>query len=131
MRGDEPPELAPVLAVGGEADVRRPVKQGVRDPGRRPRGEGVVVRAHDKLRSARRRHDQVRDGAEAEEHETAAVMLRGEAAEGDMRAVADEVQVADDGQGRRGRRQHGTLQLLLAAMTASARGGGEQQQEGD
>lgn len=36
VRGDEPPELAPVLAVGGEADVGGPVQKGVGDLGRRP-----------------------------------------------------------------------------------------------
>ena len=99
VRGDEPPELAPVLVVGGEADVRRSVEQDVDDLGRWPRGEGVVVRPQDQLRRPRGRHDQGRDGAEAEEHEAAAAtaVLRGEGAEGDMWAVAEEVQVADDG----------------------------------
>jgi hypothetical protein len=129
--GDEPPELAPVLAVGGEADVRRPVEQGVGDLGRRPRGDGVVVHPQDQLRRARGRHDQARDGAEAEEHEAAAAVLRVEAAEGDVWAVADVVQVADDGQARR-RRGKATLRLLLlAAMAASGDGVPQQQEERD
>lgn len=61
----------------------------------------MVVLPHDLLRRARGRHDEVRDSAEAEEHEAAGAVLRGEAAERDVRAVADEVEVADDGQGRR------------------------------
>ena len=131
VRGDELPELAPVLAVGGEADVRRPVEQDVGDLGRRPRGKGVVLRTQDQLRRPRGRHDQAPDSAESEEHEAAAAVLRGEAAEGDVWEVADEVQVADDGQAWR-RRGKATLRLLLlVAMTASGDGVPQQQEERD
>ena len=58
----------------------------------------MVVRAQHGLRGARRRDDERRDGAEAEEHEAVAAMLGGEVSEGDVREGADEVQVADDGQ---------------------------------
>jgi len=58
-------------------------------------------------------------------------VLRGEAAEGDVWEVADEVQVADDGQAWR-RRGKATLRpLLLAAMTASGDGMPQQQEERD
>jgi hypothetical protein len=65
VRGDEHPGPPPVLAVGGEADSRRPVDEVVDEPGRRPRGEDVVVRAQDRPRRARGGHDKARDGAEA------------------------------------------------------------------
>jgi len=71
----------------------------VEDLGRRPRSEDVVVRAQDRLRYARGGDDEVGDGTELEEHEAAAtIMLGGEVTEGDVREVADEVQVADDWQ---------------------------------
>ena len=96
---DELPGLAPVLAVRGQGDVRRAVHESVGDGGRLARGEDVVVRAQDRLRYARGGDDEVGDGTELEEHEAAAtVMLGGEVTEGDVREVADEVQVADDWQ---------------------------------
>ena len=74
----------------------------------------MIVRPHDGLGSARGRHDEVGDGAEAEEHEAAMAVLGGEVAERDVRAIADEVQVADDGQPwRRQGRDDGVLLLLL------------------
>jgi len=50
-----------------------------------------------------------------EEHEAVAAMLGGEVTEGDVREVADEVKVADDGQPRRRRRK-----LLLVVVAAAA-----------
>ena len=59
----------------------------------------MVVRAQDDLRRARGGDNEVRDGAELEEHEAATtVMFGGEVTEGDVWEVADEVQVADDRQ---------------------------------
>jgi len=78
---DELPCLAPVLAVGGQGDIRRAIQESVADAGRRARGEDVVVRAHDRLRRTRGRHDEVGDGAEAEEHEAAGGVLGGEVTE--------------------------------------------------
>ena len=51
----------------------------------------MIVRAQDRLQRARGRHDEVGDGAEAEEHEAAVGVLGGEVAEGDVREGADEV----------------------------------------
>ena len=116
---DELPGLAPVLAVRGQGDVRRAVHESVGDGGRRARGEDVVVRAHDRLRRARGRHDQVGDGAEAEEHEAAGGVLGGEVTEGDVREGADEVQVADDGERRRARRELLRVAILVAATAAA------------
>ena len=58
----------------------------------------MIVRAQDRLRRARGRHDEVGDGAEAEEHEAAGGVLAGEVTEGDVREGADKVEVADDGE---------------------------------
>ena len=127
--GDELPDLPPVLAVGGEGDVGGPVHEVVEERGRRPRGEDVVVRPQDRLRRARRGHHEVRDGAEADEHEPAVVVLGGEVTEGDVRAVADEEQVADDGKRpRRGRRELPPGLVVAAAAEGTTAGGGEQQQ---
>ncbi|WVZ59461.1 hypothetical protein U9M48_009598 [Paspalum notatum var. saurae] len=103
--------LTPVLAVGGEGDVCGAVEEDVCEGGVRPGREDVVVRAQDGLRGARRGDDERRDGAEAEEHEAVAAVVGGEVAEGDMREAPNEVQVADDGQPARWRREH-SQQLL-------------------
>lgn len=110
VRGDELPELPPVLAVGGEADVRRAVQEDVGDNGHRPRGEHEVVSPQDRLRRTRGRHHQVPDGAEPQEHQVAVAMLGGEVPERDLWPVSDEVQVAHDGQS--GRRRRGADILL-------------------
>ena len=82
----------------------------------------AVMCLHDQPSRARGRHDEVWDGAKAEEHETA--VLCGQAAEGDVWEVADEVQVAYDGQDRRRRDMVRSLLLFVAATMAS---GGEVQ----
>ena len=125
VRGDELPDLPPVLAVGGEGDVGGPVHEVVEQQRRRPRGEDVVVRPQDRLRRACGGHDEVRDRAEAEEHEaaaTAVVVLGGEVTEGDVRTVADQEQVADDRQSRRGQRE---LPSLLVVAAGEGMAGGE------
>jgi len=118
--GDELPGPTPVFAVGSQGDVRRAVQESVGEGGRRARGEDVVVGAHDRLRRARGRHDEVGDGTEAEEHEAAAGVLGGEVTEGDVREGADQVQVADDGKRRRGRRELLRGAAILVAGTAVA-----------
>ena len=84
----------------------------------------MVMCLHDQLSRARGRHDEVWDGAEAEEHEAA--VLCGQAAERDVREVADEVQVAYDGQARR-RRRRDMLRSLLLFVAATMASGGEVQ----
>ena len=81
---------------------------------------------HDQPSRARGRHDEVWDGAEAEEHEAA--VLCGQAAERDVREVADEVQVAYDGQARRRRRRDMLPSSLLFFVAATTASGGEVQQ---
>ena len=103
MRGDELPRPPPVVPVRRAADVGDAVHDDVGDQRVRPGREHVVVRAQHRLGGARRRHDDDRHGAEAEEHEVVAV-LPSEASERDVRERADEVEVPEDGQRRGGRR---------------------------
>jgi hypothetical protein len=81
----------------------------------------MVMSAHDRLCGPRGRHDEGGNGTEAEEHQAVAAMLGGEVTEGDVREVADEVKVADDGQPWR-RRQVLSLcrSVVIAAAAATA-----------
>ena len=81
VRRDELPRHPPVLTVGGEDDVHRPIQELVGDHGCWPRREQVVMRPHDRPGGAWGRHDEVRDGAAAEEHEAVVrAVLLGEVA---------------------------------------------------
>uniref|UniRef100_A0A8R7UUY8 Uncharacterized protein n=1 Tax=Triticum urartu TaxID=4572 RepID=A0A8R7UUY8_TRIUA len=80
VRGDQPPSLAPELAVGGEGDVGAAAQEGVDERARRPRGEDVVVRAQDRLGRARGGDDEGARLAEAEEHEPPSPCLAARAA---------------------------------------------------
>jgi hypothetical protein len=80
----------------------------------------VCSEPEDHLCCARGGDDEVGDGAELEEHEAATtVMLDSEVMEGDVREVADEVQVADDRQPPRRRRQDRLRLLPLVVSGAS------------
>ena len=118
VRGGDLLDLPPVLAVGGEGGVRGAVEEDFGDGGVGPGREDVVVRAQHGLRGARRRDDERRDGAEAEEHEAVAAMLGGEVAEGDVREGADEVQVAYERELRRRRRE--TAAMITAIVRRSS-----------
>jgi hypothetical protein len=115
VRGGDLPDLAPVLAVGGEGDVCGAVEEDVGDGGRGPGSEHVVMCAQDSLSSARRGDDEGWHGAETDEHEPVPAVLGGEVTEGDVREGADEVQVADDGELARRRWQF--AQELLSACS--------------
>ena len=105
VRGGNLLDLAPVLTVRGEGDVRGAIEEDVGDGGVGPGREDVVLCAEHGLRGARRGDDERWYGAEVEEHEAIAAMPGGEVTEGDMRQGADEVQVADDGEPAARRRQ--------------------------
>jgi hypothetical protein len=70
-----------------------------------PRGEGVVLRAHELDGRGGGGGHQRRDTAEAEPREVWHAVGRGERAQGAMRERAHLVQVADDGQAARWRRE--------------------------
>lgn len=99
--GGDLPDLAPVLTVGCEGNVRRAVEEDVGDGGARARGEDVVVRARDGLRGARRRDHHRRHGAEVDQQEppaAAAAVLGREVTEGHVREGPHEVEVPYDGE---------------------------------
>jgi len=103
-RGGNLLDLAPVLAMGAEGDVRRAVEEDLCDRGAGAGREDMVVSAQDGLRRGRRGDEEGWEGAEAEEQEPVAAVLGGEVAGGDVREGAgEEVQVADDGETRRRR----------------------------
>lgn len=129
LRGDDLPDVAPVLAVRGEGDVRRAVEEDVGDDGAWPGREDVVVGAQDGLRGARGRHDDGRDGAKAEKHEAAAAVPRGQVPERDVGEGAHQVEVPDDGEPA-GRRRELREQLLVRCCgLGRGRGACEQEEE--
>ena len=90
VRGHQPPDQAPVVAVGRQGDVGV-AEDDVGHGGGRPRREGVVVRAQDGLGRAWGRHHQAADLAEAEQHEPVlggAVHAGGDLVEGEVRVGA-------------------------------------------
>ena len=111
VRGGNLLDLAPVLAMGAEGDVRRAVEEDLRDRGAGAGREDVVVSAQDGLRRGRRGDEEGREGAEAEEQEPVAAVPGGEVAGGDVReGTGEEVQVANNGEA--GRRRQLSQQLL-------------------
>ena len=85
VRGGNLLDLAPVLTIRGEGDVRGAVEEDVGDGGVGPGGEDVVLSAEQGLRGARLGDDQRRDGTEVEEHEAITAMLVREVTERDVR----------------------------------------------
>lgn len=97
LQDANPPGLAPVLAVGREADVHAAVGEPAGGVQSGPAGDGEVVAACEDL--AQRfcgGHDDGRHGAEAEEDDGA--VRGGEAAEGVVRVRAELVEVSNYGQ---------------------------------
>ena len=111
VRGGNLLDLAPVLAMGAEGDVRRAVEEDLHDCGVGAGCKNVVLRAQNGLRRGRRGGEEGQEGAEAEEQEPVAAVPGGEVAGGDVREGAgDEVQVADNGEA--GWRRQLSQQLL-------------------
>jgi len=105
VRGAEPADVAPVLAVGREDLVLEAVREDLGGAEVRARGEGAVVLAHERRRGGRGGGDQRGDLAEAEAQEVGRAVRRGERAEGAVRERAHLVQVADQRQAPRRWRQ--------------------------
>ena len=85
VRGGNLLDLAPVLTIRGEGDVRGAVEEDVGDGGVGPGREDVVLRAQHGLGGARRGDDERGDGTEVEEHEAITAMLGREVTERDVR----------------------------------------------
>ncbi|PUZ58790.1 hypothetical protein GQ55_5G536300 [Panicum hallii var. hallii] len=115
--------LAPVLAVGREADVAAAVEEALGHQQHWPAREGEVAGLHGLLRGGRRGRDDGGHAAEAQEHDRA--VRRGERPERPVRQAAQEMEVAEERQAWRRRR------LPAAIGALPGRGGGQEEERKD
>jgi len=114
--------LAPVLAVGREADVAAAVEEALGHQQRWPPREGEVAGLHGLLRGCRRGRHDGGHAAEAQEHDRA--VRRGERPERPVRQAAQQMEVAEE-------RQAGRRRRLPAAIVALPGRGGQEEERQD